>query len=393
VLLSKLVESFGSGHDDLDPAERRLSVRLLNYWNELRGHRRYPVPDDIQFSDIPELAEFGFTMSLELGGGAPKLHYLGSALKDHINMFRGGEPVAGSENKPLSLALNDAIRRYAEVTEREGPVAFESDAFDTPGARFAYRAIILPFSRDGRNIDFILGAIRYKERRFEASVPDAPVAVGLAQSLKECRELALAWQVEETKSRATLYETLERAYSFQFETQSNLVEFAELCTQAGINHQTRAPLTPVVKLIFGADYDKTRISEYAACLSYASRLGREAGTLRALIEATEGGIKGCVKAERTLRRSEQGKKTKDDSKHKELLRELNPLMDIFDGSGGKEEFVLLLARREPRDGTKLHILCAVDEKPSVVEPIVKRAARALKANRRKASKAPATKSA
>lgn len=385
MLLSKLVDSLGSGQDQLDPAERRLSVRLLDYWNELRGDKRYPSPDDIHFETVPELAEFGFTMSIPGGDGAPKMHYLGSALRDHINMFRDGDAVGETDNKPLSLALNDAIRRYADVTEREGPVAFESDSFDVPGTKFAYRAIILPFSRDDAHIDFILGAIRYKEKLSEATLPQAP-AVGLASSLQECRELATAWQAEEKKSRAALYETLERAYQFEFETQDDPGAFMELCAEAGINHQARAPLTPVVKLVFGADYDKTRISEYAACLAYAKRMGREAGTLRALISETEGGIKGCVKAERALRREEQGDKTNKFNKYKELLSDLNPLIDIFDGSGGSEEFVLLLARRAQSDRTKLHILCALDEKPSVVEPIAKRAARALKAGKPTKSK-------
>jgi hypothetical protein len=385
VLLSKLVDSLGSGQDQLDPAERRLSVRLLDYWNELRGDKRYPSPDDIHFETVPELAEFGFTMSIAGGDGAPKIHYLGSALRDHINMFRDGEIVGETDNKPLSLALNDAIRRYADVTEREGPVAFESNSFDVPGTQFAYRAIILPFSRDDAHIDFILGAIRYKEKLSEATLPQAP-AYGLASSLQECRDLAIAWQTEEKKSRVALYDTLERAYQFQFEAQDDPGEFMELCAQAGINHQARAPLTPVVKLVFGADYDKTRISEYAACLAYAKRMGCEAGTLRALIEETEGGIKGCVKAERALRREEQGDKTNKSNKYKEILRALNPLIDIFDGSGGSEEFVLLLARRAQSERTKLHILCALDEKPSVVEPIAKRAARALKADKRTKSK-------
>jgi len=377
VLLSKLVDSLGSGQDELDPAERRLSVRLLDYWNELRGDRRYPSPDDIHFEEVPELAEFGFTMSIGASGSSPKIHYLGTELKEHINMFRTGEVAPESENKALSLALNDAIRRYTEVADREGPVAFESDSFDVPGTQFAYRAIMLPFSRDNEQIDFVLGAIRYKEKLSGATLSPGP-EFGLAKSLQECQDLATAWQSQETKSRTVLYETLERAYRFQFEALEDPGSFEDLCAREGINHQTRAPLTPVVKLIFGANYDKTRVSEYAACLSYGKRLGREAGTLRDLIDATEGGIKGCVKAERALRREERGETVDKSQKYKELLRNLNPLMDLFDGSGATEEFVLLLARREPVDSTKLHVLCTLNEKPTLVEPILKRAAKAVK---------------
>lgn len=377
MLLSKLVDSLGSGQGELDPAERRLSVRLLDYWNELRGDRKYPSPDNIHFEEVPELADFGFTMSIGAGGSSPKIHYLGTELKGHINMFRSGEVGPESRNKALSLALNDAIRRYAEVAEREGPVAFESDSFDVPGTIFAYRAIMLPFSKDNEQIDFVLGAIRYKEKLSGATLAPRP-DFGLAKSLQECQDLATAWQAEETKSRAVLYETLERAYQFQFEALEDSGSFEELCAREGINHQTRAPLTPVVKLIFGPDYDKTRISEYAACLSYARRMGREAGTLRDLLEATAGGIKGCVNAERALRREERGVQIDKSQEYKELLRNLNSLTDLFDGSGATEEFVLLLARREPGDRTKLHVLCTLDEKPAMVEPILKRAAKAVK---------------
>jgi hypothetical protein len=377
VLLSKLVESWGSDDKDIDPAERRLSVRLLKYWNELRGDRTYPSPDLIRFGAVPELQEFGFTMSVSEGDPNPTIHYLGSELNKHIRKGLDDAASQAPDESPLSLSLNDAIRRYAEVMERQGPVAFESEPLDTPGCQFAYRAIMLPFSGDNRQIDFILGAIRYKEKLSETTLSQS-FESGLAKSLRECRDLASTWRAEETKSRTVLYETLERAYQFQFEALEDVHGYEDLCAKAGVNFQSRAPFTPVIKLVFGAEYDKTRISEYAACLSYAKRNNQEPGTLRALLEATEGGIKGCVKAERAARREERSKGPDNLSKAKDLLRELNPLMDMFAGGSASEEFVLLLARREPADSNRLHVLCALEEKPSVIEPIIKRAAKALK---------------
>ena len=66
--------------------------------------------------------------------------------------------------------------------------------------------------------------------------------------------------------------------------------------------QPRAPLTAVVKLVFGADYDKTRLTEYAAVLSHARRVGVPAGALTEFLEGFEGGIKGVVKAERDAKK-------------------------------------------------------------------------------------------
>ena len=60
-------------------------------------------------------------------------------------------------------------------------------------------------------------------------------------------------------------------------------------------------MTPIVKLVFGADYDKTRLTEYATVLSHARRLGVEAETFGDFLDGFDGGIKGVVKAERALR--------------------------------------------------------------------------------------------
>ena len=61
-------------------------------------------------------------------------------------------------------------------------------------------------------------------------------------------------------------------------------------------------MTPIVKLVFGADYDKTRLTEYAAVLSHARRLGVAPGGLGDFLDGFDGGIKGVVKAERDAKR-------------------------------------------------------------------------------------------
>jgi hypothetical protein len=41
-------------------------------------------------------------------------------------------------------------------------------------------------------------------------------------------------------------------------------DYAEILEDRALKAQARAPMTPVVKLIFGADYDKARLTEFAA---------------------------------------------------------------------------------------------------------------------------------
>ena len=375
MLLSDLVESWGPEQADIDPAERRLTVRLFNYWNKIREDRAFPPRAIIRFDDVPGLYEFGFTMSVGEGESSLTLHYLGTALREHIDLGLDSNAIQTSDNKTLSQSLNRSFRRYVKVMERKEPVAFESEGFDSPGVQFAYRVVMLPFSEDNEQIDFILGAITYKEKLSETTLsPDSES--NLARSLRECQELVSDWRAEETKSRAILYGTLERAYAFQFEALEDSKSYEALCVAAGINHQPRAPFTPLIKLIFGKEYDRTRISEYAACLSYAKRIGQEPGTLRDLIEATEGGIKGCVKAERVARRDERNQGDDKLSRSKKALRQLAPIAEIVDKNGYAEEFVLLLARRDLEGSDRLHVLCVLHEKPSVIEPAIKRAANA-----------------
>ncbi len=71
----------------------------------------------------------------------------------------------------------------------------------------------------------------------------------------------------EDRTRDALYEAIGRAYDFSLAAaEATGRGFAELLADAGLSTQDRAPMTPVVKLVFGADYDKTRLTEYAAAL-------------------------------------------------------------------------------------------------------------------------------
>ena len=133
-------------------------------------------------------------------------------------------------------------------------------------------------------------------------------------------------------------------------------------------------MTPVVKLVFGADYDKTRLTEYAAVLTHAHRVGVERGTLATFLREAEGGLKGIVNEERRLRKEEQGKPV-DDKKavRASLARKLRALdslsLDELDEDGA--EFALVMVRRMPDGDVEM-----IGEVPEDV-PLVERAARKL----------------
>ncbi|KPP85851.1 hypothetical protein [Erythrobacter sp. HL-111] len=210
------------------------------------------------------------------------------------------------------------------------------------------------------------------EPEFEAS--ELPADAGLADCLASARELARAARSSEDRSRNALYAAVGRAYDFSLAAADAPEEFAELVAEAGLAVQDRAPMTPVVKLVFGADYDKTRLTEYAAVLSHAHRLGLERGALAGFLGEVEGGLKAVVQAERRLRREEAGKpvETADGVREAlaEKLRELEAMM--FEAlSPDGPEFGLVMIRRD-ETGT-VHVLGEIEEDI----PLIERAARKL----------------
>lgn len=109
-------------------------------------------------------------------------------------------------------------------------------------------------------------------------------------------------------------------------------------------------MTPVVKLVFGAEYDKTRLTEFAAALDQAHRVGIAQGSLGAFLSAAPGGLKGVVNEERRWRKQASGKSLEPREAPRETLaRKLRKLesMALAELAGEGQEFALLVARRLP----------------------------------------------
>ena len=197
---------------------------------------------------------------------------------------------------------------------------------------------------------------------------------GLYDCLAAAREMAQTAQNTEDRSRKALYAAVGRAYDFSLEAQQAPDDFDELLNENGLTFQDRAPMTPVVKLVFGADYDKTRLTEYAAVLMHAHRVGVERGKLTAFLREAEGGLKGVVQAERRARKEEQGKPVADEKAVRPALagklRALDPLsLAELDEEGA--EFALVMVRRTPEGALEI-----IGEVPEDI-PLVERAARKL----------------
>jgi hypothetical protein len=369
---------------DVGDDERRMHVRAYNHWVSLLRGRAYPSIADLDPASIADFGAHSVLLDFSAGIEDPKIQFLGRTLREECDVDASITHIAQVPSRSLLSRLTD---HYLQIIANRAPIGFEAEFVSQRGHNTLYRGILMPFSSDADSIDFIYGVINWKEmvdadtqasltaevaaarRAQHAPAPtqiwadgpgsniadddeDAAIAAplpddaALADRLDAARASALAVGSNESRSRAALYRALARAYDFARAAADDPASYAELLEDAGLKAQARAPMTPVVKLVFGADYDKTRVTEFAAVLSHAERHQIDAAGLPPFIESYKGGIKGVVAAERALRRPAH----KPDAWEAIAteLRRRPPLahVEIGDIDG---EFVVLLARKA-KDG-------------------------------------------
>ena len=189
---------------------------------------------------------------------------------------------------------------------------------------------------------------------------------GLADRLWAARETAESVKAGEGRTRTALYKALSLAYDFALAAQADAEEYAELLEESGVKAQARAPMTPIVKLVFGIDYDKARLTEFAAALSFAQRREIGLGGFQNFIETQAGGLKALVAAERQARRSEPRADTKGDTARARLR--LAPSISLAEVAP-EDEFAVVITRRGA-DGR--HEPVAVVDDETLVERAIRR---------------------
>ncbi len=374
--------------------ERRMHVRAYNYWVSLLDGRPYPSIQDVDPQTIGDFGPHSVLLDFSRNPEDPAIAFLGRALRVECALDHSIRQISEVPGRSLLSRLTD---HYLQIIANRAPIGFEAEFVGMRGHSTLYRGILMPLSSDGESIDFIYGVINWKEMaeaEIAAGIEDealraiseapAPALVhsgdgpawadgpnsefveatvtgdlsappdtstlslwpddGLADRLSVARDSAEEAVATEARGHQALYRALGHAYDFALAAEEAPRDYAELLADAGLKAQARAPMTPVVKLVFGIHYDKSRLTEFAAALAWAKRERVSAGTLAALLEVHEGGLKGVVAEERAYRRP--AAKPDRWAEVRAQLRHAPPLARVAVEVEGEDEFVLLVARRE-----------------------------------------------
>lgn len=401
----------GAGHPlDIGTDERRMHVRAYNYWVSLLGGRAYPSIEDLDPSNIADFGANSVLLDFSMGIEDPSIQYLGRALREECGVDASIRKISEVPSRSLLSRLTD---HYLQIIANRAPIGFEAEFVGQKGHNTVYRGILMPFSSDGDTIDFIYGVINWKvmvdaetQARLAAEVeaarrelprldPGAPSAwadgpssglaetpideapvtpdlldadAGLSDLLDHARACAADLGQADQRTRAALYRALDRAYAFAHAASGDPEGYAELLEDAGLKPQARAPMTPIVKLVFGVGHDKTRLTEYATVLTHARRNEVTVEGFAAFLTAADGGIKGIVAAERAARRPEARPDTL--AAAATTLRARAPIASL-PIAAGDEEFVLLLARAG-LDGM-LEVVARVEGEAGLTEKAIRSA--------------------
>lgn len=377
--------------------ERRMHVRAYNFWAGLLGDRQFPNVEDLSPETDEDFGPNSVLLDFTDGVENPTIQFLGQALREECDI---DERITAIDDVPARSLLSRITDHYLQIIANQAPIGFEAEFVNQRGATIMYRGILLPFSTDDDNIDFIYGVINWKEvadgetsqqlqeqvaqemrsavenveqgpvwadgpsaeqiddhnplvsKTAVAELPDTFAAVqptensNLADWLSVARNSAEEAQYCEQRSRSALYGAIGQAYDFYLMTQSRPEEYQQILEDCGLKAQERAPMTPIVKLVFGVQYDKTRLTEYASALRFAEQIGIEQGCFSDFLADYQGGLKAVVNAERESRNSDETVKP-NRAPTEDVLDRLRsaPAKELSELETGDNEFVVLVARK------------------------------------------------
>lgn len=407
--------------------ERRMQVRAYNYWASLLGDRALPSIEDLSPDQLEDFGPHSVLLDFSTGLDNPAIVYLGTALRQECEIEGN---ISYINDVPARSLLSRLTDHYLQIVANAAPIGFEAEFVNQRDAEILYRGILMPFSSDDETIDFVFGVINWKElasrderQALELEVSaalanampgrnDAPVwadgpAGGetvepapqplptpvasydeepldlsgmesptedapLADWLALARDGADQVRTSEARSHAALYRAIGLAYDFALVTQARPDDYAELLADCGIKVQARSPMTAIIKLVFGAAYDKTRITEYATALDHGWALGLGVGMLADHLSNYSGGLKALVRDERALRRAEAPPRPDRRENARSAMKAaaaIDPQALATDADG----LAIVVARREA-DGTVV-LVAALPEGSDLAQRVILAAAR------------------
>ena len=155
--------------DAIGSDERRMHVRAYNYWCSLLDGRDFPSIQNLQADEIEDFSSHSVLLNFDGALNNPTTPFVGEAIRAEI----GAETIKRISDVPGRSLLSRLTDHHFQIIATRAPVGFEADFVNQRGHDISYRGILMPFSSDGHEIDFVYGVINWKDngRASDAKAP------------------------------------------------------------------------------------------------------------------------------------------------------------------------------------------------------------------------------
>ncbi len=147
---------------NLDGQSRRITRRLLAYWEAAKGDRPFPALTDIQPEMLSDIWDACFLVQVKHTanpGEQYKYIYLGPS----IIAAYGNEATGGNINTSLLSKHSGHITDvFDKVVDTGKPLVEESEFRNLNGIMVRYRQCVLPLGEFNDDIDHLLGGMKWK---------------------------------------------------------------------------------------------------------------------------------------------------------------------------------------------------------------------------------------
>lgn len=155
----KTVEHTAAGAVRDAEDERRCTIALISYWDDLRGSRTMPVEDDIDPNHAALQDIWYQCFIVQVRDFAHKdfnYTYLGPGI---IDAYRE-ELVEHHASDIVSLSAAKLMNVYQQIVRERRPLLHCGEFTDNNGHLVKFRQCLLPFGRD--KVDVIFGHMTYQ---------------------------------------------------------------------------------------------------------------------------------------------------------------------------------------------------------------------------------------
>lgn len=140
--------------------ERRMVLRLLEFWRSAKGEASFPAAAQLDESAMPDLYPFCLVLDLRASATDPVVVAAGRTISSYADGALKGLPISCLEPNTLPY---QAVTYLGDVLRKGAPISRGGSFTDKRGVIILYRSIAVPLAEDGETVTGLIAAANCRE--------------------------------------------------------------------------------------------------------------------------------------------------------------------------------------------------------------------------------------